>query len=96
MVALASSLGGSNKPEEPHGFLPVHEQNDPRAAFSLQLRDLVGTHRLQHALSQQVSGEPVSGANSLLAGKFTGNFTKIGLLRENLPDKTQQNQLVRG
>src|ERR1700731_366528 len=43
-----------------------------------------------------VSGEPVCGANSLLTGKITGNFTKIGLLRENLPVRTQQNQLVRG
>ena len=43
-----------------------------------------------------VSGEPVCGANSLLTGKITGNFTKIGLLRENLPVRTQQNQLLRG
>ena len=42
-----------------------------------------------------VSGEPVCEANSLLTGKITGNFTKIGLLRENLPVRTQQNQFVR-
>jgi hypothetical protein len=38
--------------EDPHRFLPVHEQNDPRAALSLQQRDLARAHRLQHALSQ--------------------------------------------
>jgi hypothetical protein len=34
------------------------------------------------------------GANSLLSGKFTGNFTKIGPFGENLPARTQQNQSV--
>ena len=41
-----------------------------------------------------VSGEPVCGANSLLTGKITGNFTKIGPFGETVPVKTPQNQLV--
>jgi hypothetical protein len=43
-----------------------------------------------------VLGEPVSGANSLLTGKLTGNFTEIGPLGENSPARTQQNQLIAG
>jgi hypothetical protein len=42
----------------------------------------------------QSAANPVSGANSLLTGKMQGIFTKIGPLRENLPDRPQQNQLV--
>jgi hypothetical protein len=40
------------EPQEPHRFLPVHEQDDPRVTLSLQLRDFARAHRLQHALSQ--------------------------------------------
>jgi hypothetical protein len=45
---------------------------------------------------EPVSGEPVSGADSLLTGKITGNFTKIGPFGETSPARTQQNQLVAG
>jgi hypothetical protein len=45
---------------------------------------------------EPVNGEPVCGANSLLTGNLTGNFHKIGLLSENLPIITLQNQLVAG
>jgi hypothetical protein len=45
---------------------------------------------------ETVSGEPVCGANSLLTGKLTGNFTKIGPFGEKLPARTQHNQLVAG
>src|SRR5580693_544374 len=41
---------------------------------------------------ETVSGEPVSGANSLRSGKITGNFTKIGPFGETSPVRTQQNQ----
>src|SRR5450759_1203167 len=34
---------------------------------------------------EPVSGEPVCGANSLLTGNLTGNFTKIGPFGETLP-----------
>jgi hypothetical protein len=34
--------------------------------------------------------------NSLLTGKFTGNFTKIMPIGEKLLARTQQNQLVAG
>jgi hypothetical protein len=37
---------------------------------------------------------PSARQNSLLTGKFTGNFTKIGTFGETLPVRTQQNQLV--
>jgi hypothetical protein len=45
---------------------------------------------------ETVSGEPVCGADSLLTGKITGNFTKIGPFGEKLSARTQQNQLVAG
>ncbi len=45
---------------------------------------------------ETVLGEPVCEANSLLTGKITGNFTKIGPFGETLPVRTQQNQLVAG
>jgi hypothetical protein len=38
----------------------------------------------------------VCGADSLLTGKITGNFTKIGPFGEKLSAGTQQNQLVAG
>jgi hypothetical protein len=43
-----------------------------------------------------VPREPVSRRNSLLTGKFTGNFTKFGPFGKKLPARTQQNQLVAG
>jgi hypothetical protein len=43
-----------------------------------------------------VGGEPVCGADSLLTGNLTGNFTKIGPFGEKLPARTKQNQLVAG
>jgi hypothetical protein len=45
---------------------------------------------------ETVSGEPVCGADSLLTGKITGNFTKIGPFGEKLSARMQQNQLVAG
>jgi hypothetical protein len=45
---------------------------------------------------EPVSGELVCKANSLLTGKITGNFTKIGPFGEKLSARTQQNQLVAG
>jgi len=45
---------------------------------------------------ETVNGEPVSRRSSLLTGKITGNFTKIGPFGETLPVRTQQNQLVAG
>jgi hypothetical protein len=41
-----------------------------------------------------VGCEPVSGGNSLLTGKFTGNCPKIWPFGEKLPARTKQNQLV--
>src|SRR5256885_9400000 len=38
------------KPEELHRLLTVHQQDDPRAPLSLELRDLPHPHRVQHAL----------------------------------------------
>jgi hypothetical protein len=37
---------------------------------------------------EPVSGEPVCGADSLLTGKITGNFTKIGPFGEKLSART--------
>ena len=45
---------------------------------------------------EPVQGEPVSGEDSLLTGKRTGNFVKIGPFGKKPPVRTQQNQLVAG
>jgi hypothetical protein len=45
---------------------------------------------------EAVRSEPVCVADSLLTGKITGNFTKIGPFGERLSARTQQNQLVAG
>jgi hypothetical protein len=36
---------------------------------------------------EPVAREPVCKTNSLLTGKFTGNFTKIGWLAKNCPQE---------
>jgi hypothetical protein len=48
-----------------------------------------------HMTTQSLANRS-QGGNSLLAGKMQGIFTKIGPLRKNFPDRTQQNQFVRG
>jgi hypothetical protein len=46
--------------------------------------------RRQDSLADEtVSGEPVCGADSLLTGKITGNFTKIGPFGEKLSGRMQ-------
>src|SRR5437868_856371 len=40
------------KTEEPHGLLPVHQQDNPRFSLTLDLRNLAGSHRLKHLLLQ--------------------------------------------
>jgi hypothetical protein len=51
---------------------------------------------ITYLADEPVNSEPVSGSNSLLTGKLTGNFTKIGPFGKKLPARTQQNQLVAG
>ena len=60
-------------------------------------RVTIAANRIEIWLADEpVSGELVCEANSLLTGKITGNFTKIGPFGETVPVKTQQNQLVTG
>ena len=38
--------------EQPHGLLPVHQQDHPRVPLPLELRDLARAHRFEHPLPQ--------------------------------------------
>jgi len=70
---------------------------DPLAHVKLLLGHTKLESTVQFGLPDEtVDGEPVSGSNSLLTGKITGNFTIIGPFGEIVPVKTQQNQLVAG
>src|ERR1700675_684275 len=40
------------KTEEPHGLLPVHQQDHPRFSLALKLRNLAHPHSLKHLLPQ--------------------------------------------
>jgi hypothetical protein len=52
----------------------------------IRLLETTNTQRFEadSLADETVSGEPVCGADSLLTGKITGNFTKIGRFGEKL------------
>ena len=63
----------------------------------IQRADLRGGWvRREQEKTEQCGCEPVSEANSLLTGKITGNFTRIGLVGKKSPVITAQNQLLAG
>jgi hypothetical protein len=74
-------------------FRAMHGEGGGERETCLQNRDQGVADSLA---DEPVLGEPVSGSNSLLTGKITGNFTKIGPFGETVPVKMQQNQLVIG
>ena len=80
--------------EPPHDRRPRRGRvgHHDNVARKLRLRCRFETLILQRAIGEAANP---SGAKFPACRENAGNFTKIGPRGENMPDRTQQNQLVR-